>query len=180
MAGVVIYDLLTGKGRAGSIDDYFKVFKKWKEFLPYLVFPNLPDIDFLIGAILYHDPRLLHYGVTHTLGFAALFSLLMVPFRLFGGPLKTGVTTFFLVGSHLFLDMSSGHPFSRIEPVGVMLFYPFSEERFVSPLPFLFGVRHGTVGDLLSIHNFLAVGWEVSVFVFLTALRRLSVHRARR
>jgi hypothetical protein len=75
-----------------------------------------------------------------------------------------------LIGSHLFIDMSSGDPISGEIGVGVMLFYPFSMERIHSPLVLFFGIRHRTVHDLLSIYNLFAVLWDSLLFLVIITL----------
>jgi len=158
LIGVVIYELSIPREKLGSIEN------EWKPLLPFIIFPNLPDIDFLLGYLLYHDPHILHSGSTHTLAFAVLISLLVAPSRLFGRPFKTCTTTFILICSHLFLDMGSGKLLEGIKGVGVMLLYPFSKERIGFPLILFHGPRSRTVLDLFSMDNIRGALWELFVF----------------
>jgi hypothetical protein len=164
LAGVVVFYLSGGRRlkRQGHTS--------WQELAPFLLLPNLPDADFLMSYLLYDNARLLHGGMTHTLAFVAVCSLLIMPSRLFGSFLTTFLLTFVLIGSHLFIDMSSGDPISGEIGVGVMLFYPFSMERIHSPLVLFFGIRHRTVHDLLSIYNLFAVLWDSLLFLVIITL----------
>jgi hypothetical protein len=172
LAGVAIFYLGGGRRlrRQGQTS--------WRRLAPFLLLPNLPDVDFLMSYVLYDNARLLHGGMTHTLAFAAVCSLLIMPSRLFGSFFATFLLAFVLIGSHLFIDMSSGDPISGETGVGVMLFYPFSLERIRSPLVLFFGIRHRTIHDLLSIYNLLAVLWDSFLFlltiVLYNGLRRLK------
>jgi len=173
LAGVVIFYL--GGGRRLKRQDH----TGRQRLAPFLLLPNLPDVDFLMSYVLYDNARLLHGGVTHTLAFALVCSLLIMPSRLFGSFLTTFLLAFVLIGSHLFIDMSSGDPISGETGVGVMLFYPFSLERIHSPLVLFFGIRHRTIHDLLSIYNLFAVLWDfllsLLIITLYSGLRRSHV-----
>jgi hypothetical protein len=87
LAGVVVFYLSGGRRlkRQGHTS--------WQELAPFLLLPNLPDADFLMSYLLYDNARLLHGGMTHTLAFVAVCSLLIMPSRLFGSFLTTFLLT---------------------------------------------------------------------------------------
>jgi inner membrane protein len=159
LAGVLIYELLE-QDRRGLVGQIREDSGIWKRLLPYVFFPNLPDVDFLVGYLFYGDPHLLHFGITHTLGFVLLVALLAAPFRFLGSALRTGMVTGLLVGSHLIVDISCGDPMMGERSIGMMLFYPFSSMPVHSPWVLFWGVRHQTWRALFSFHNLLAMIWE--------------------
>jgi inner membrane protein len=123
-------------------------------WLPYAALANLPDIDFLVGYAVYGDPRRLHSGFTHSLLFCLVVSGLAALLRLRHAPGRSFLVAFALLGSHLLLDMASGHLF-RGPGYGVMLFFPFSTERIRSPIALFWGPKHKTLADLFGLENLL-------------------------
>ena len=83
LAGVVAFELLHPRAEDRVTH------KSWQLLLPWIILPSLPDIDYFLSYLLYNDPRVLHGGITHTLGFAILFSLFLVPWKIFGSSLAT-------------------------------------------------------------------------------------------
>ncbi len=159
LSGIVIYSLVQ------RLQQKQLTLKDWKVLLPFLFLPNLPDIDFLIGYVLNADPHTMHGGVTHSLGFILLVSVFAIPFRLFGSAIKTFFISFALIGSHLLLDMTSGQLFMGGKGYGVMLFYPFSEQKVHFPLTIFWGPKHRTIEDLFSIENVHGIFWEILIFI---------------
>jgi hypothetical protein len=113
----------------------------WKVLLPYLLLPNLPDCDFVLSYIVYHDTHILHGGISHTLASVILLSVLVAPWKIFGSPLRTFLISAALIGSHLLLDLVSGPEFLAASGRGVMLLYPLSEMRIALPA-LLIGPQH--------------------------------------
>lgn len=91
---------------------------------------SLPDLDFIPGLILGQGGRY-HHGISHSIGFALLVSLLMgvATYLIKGKPafIKAAALTFGLILSHLFLD------YFTEAPKGFPLFWPFTESLFLSP-----------------------------------------------
>ncbi len=137
--------------------------KDWKALLPFLVLPNVPDIDWLISYLLFNDPRVLHSGITHTLAFAVIAAALLARWRIFGSPLATFTVSLTLLSSHLLLDMATGKAIGGLDGFGVMLFYPFSSERVSFPITLFLGIRHRTFNDLFNMKNVMAIFWEFLV-----------------
>jgi inner membrane protein len=130
-----------------------------------------PDLDFLPGIIM-GRPALYHHGITHSLGFALLVSLTMAIFYALRGWSFPAIfmLSCFAYSSHLVLDFFGydGRP-----PYGIPLFWPLSNEYFISPVPFLWGVHHvqstsGSIAEwfdgIFSLHNLGAIALEI-VFV---------------
>jgi inner membrane protein len=147
-----------------------------------VVIANAADLDFLPGALM-GSPVLYHQGITHSLGFALLVSLGVAAIYWFRG--KSFSPMFFFCGlaylSHLLIDFLGRDGRS---PYGIPLFWPFSEDYVISPVPVFWGVRHaGAMTDstqkwleaLLHPYNLGAMVVEVAVllpFVLLGQWRR--------
>lgn len=89
-----------------------------------------PDMDVFIVALGVPDHGAFgHRGLTHSLAFAALLGVLVAALgrRLGVRGCYTGLIAFFVVASHGVLDALTH------ESRGAPLFWPFSEERIVSP-----------------------------------------------
>jgi membrane-bound metal-dependent hydrolase YbcI (DUF457 family) len=142
------------------------------------VLANLPDLDFLASYLIIGDPRRLHGGVTHTLLFVLVGSLLFAVGRWFGSFGRTFVLGGMALGSHLVLDFFAGQSLGVADGWGVMLFYPFSESRLESPVKLLFGARHRDVRALLSRENAFALLWEAAVFLPLLWLSARNPRRS--
>jgi inner membrane protein len=144
-----------------------------QRWLVWALLANLPDIDFLIGWIVFDDPRRLHSGFTHSLPFCvAVAAAAALASRRF--PLVPGFgTALALVGSHLLLDAASGHLLTG-PGYGVMAFYPFSSFRVRSPISLFWGPQHHDLSELFGLANVLGVLWELAVFLppLLLLLRR--------
>ncbi len=127
---------------------------------------NVPDLDFIPGILL-GTPNLYHHGISHSLGAAVIFSLVLFPvFRGVGiRALQLSFSLIFLLySSHVLLDLFSrdGRP-----PFGVPLFWPLSQRYFIVPI--LPGIKHSsldhaTIGQVLanvfSLHNLYVVAME--------------------
>lgn len=161
-AGILFYQAL-----CRNKPETISLRRDWKAFLPYLVLPNLADIDWVISYLLYNDPRVLHSGVTHTFAFAVIASSLLAPWRIFGSPLATFTLSLSLLSSHLLLDMATGKALGASNGFGVMLFYPFSTERLSFPITLFLGIRHRSFDDLFSMKNAMGIFWEFLVITFI-------------
>ena len=143
----------------------------------YVFMAAAPDLD-LIPGLLAGQPVLYHGGISHSLGFALLIGLAAAGiFKARGNAfLPIFALCFLAYSSHLLLDWlgSDGRP-----PFGIPVFWPISNETFISPVPALPGVRHAGVTEasisewvrgILSLHNMAAIAIEAALitpFIFL-------------
>jgi len=135
--------------------------------LTVLVLANLPDMDYLFGAVT-GFPNKYHQTWTHSLVFVTGVSLLiglgwMLIQHTFSWKL-TGIV-FFILLSHLVLDMLGND--SR-PPFGIQLFWPFSKKHVLSPISIFRGVKkasenHRFLKALFSWGNLKTVGLEVLI-----------------
>lgn len=148
---------------------------KWILFC--LFFSMAPDLDVLAG-ILAGDFAAYHNQITHSIFFGLGFCLLALPVLkwIFGG-ISGGRLLAFAYGFyvlHLILDwMTYGR--------GLMLFWPFTSRRFISPwLPFR-GVRWSegvfSMEHLLTLANEVAILLVAAVLVYVSRTVWLLVRR---
>jgi len=140
---------------------------------PGLVFLGVfmaPDLD-LIPGLLAGQPALYHGGISHSLGFALLISLTVAGICKMRGKvfLPVFILGFLAYSSHLLLDWlgPDGRPL-----FGIPVFWPISNETFLSPVTALPGVSHARATDdsiaewiqeILSWHNLGAVALEAAL-----------------
>ena len=105
-----------------------------------IVMTNAPDLDFVPG-ILIGRPALYHQGITHSLGFALMVSLVTaILYNIRGKSFSVIFNLCFLSYlSHLVIDFFG--PDQRL-PYGIPLFWPISGEHFISPVSLFLGVHH--------------------------------------
>jgi|SRR5690606_11516436 len=131
-----------------------------------------PDLDILPGLLI-GTPIAYHSGITHSLGFALLLSLLAAGLFMLRGQPFWQVFRFALIAytTHLILDFIG--PDGR-EPFGIPIFWPLLDQHFISPVPLLLGVRHAAetaastnefMDGVLSFHNIAAILWEAVLIV---------------
>jgi len=149
---------------------------------------NMPDFDFLPGFVL-GQPNLYHHGISHSIGFALIASLLMtwVVGRIRTYSFGKNFLLFFLAYcSHLFLDYFS---IDTRPPMGIPVFWPLSSRYFIFFDPFLPPISHSRllhatttqiVRDALSLHNLYAIFLECFIMlpVFLLVFRILKKETA--
>lgn len=132
---------------------------QWPLILWVIFCANLPDFD-LFAGLLTGDLTKYHQTYTHTLGFV-LFVALVIFFALKVIKSKNvySITflTFLAVFSNVILDLFN---YDSREPVGVMLFWPFSNKYF-HLLPVFYPVPHSRPGDIFSPLFTNAVNREV-------------------
>lgn len=127
-----------------------------------------PDLDVLPGLAVGNLSRF-HHGVSHSLaaaGVAALAVGALVAYRRRRASLWMPVLVFVLYACHSVLD---GFTADTAAPVGVPLFWPWSEQTFQAPWPLLPHVQH-TRGPVVSLHNALLMVREVLIFTPLVGL----------
>jgi hypothetical protein len=67
---------------------------------------------------------------------------------------------------HAVIDVFTGPQGPGLTPgAGAPLLWPFSPERFASPVALLYGPKHRTMEQLVSLANVWVVVYEVLVFV---------------
>ena len=155
-----------------------------RSLIPVVLMANAADLDFLPG-IFVGMPALYHHGLSHSLGAAAIVSLLgaLVMSR-FGVAPRAGFAVCFLAyASHLVLDLFA--PDAR-PPFGIPLFWPLSDSYVAAPVTVLPGVHHAGRTDasvmewvlgILVARNVGAIGIEVALFA---PLAWLAARRALR
>jgi membrane-bound metal-dependent hydrolase YbcI (DUF457 family) len=138
----------------------------WKWMLGLIIYSNLPDIDFLFGWMK-GNPNLIHQEGTHSLAFimgVSLLTGLLIQMRNKNG-WQGGSLCFLILGVHLLFDIfgSDSRP-----PIGIPLFWPFSEFR-VHSLFSIFGSvtkasdNHDFIPSLFCRHNGLVVLREIGI-----------------
>ena len=119
----------------------------------------LPDIDFLLEDLAPRVGFLDHRGATHSLVFALCIGVLAAIFLVATRrprPLEWGVLTAAVVASHGLLD-SFGN-----STLGVALFWPFSDARYLAPLHAL---PNPSWQDLLTSRGLADIGIEFLLFL---------------
>jgi inner membrane protein len=142
------------------------------------------DLDFLPG-ILIGRPALYHHGITHSLGFTLMASLVVAGIYRFRGASFSAIFNlcFFSYLSHLVIDFF-GHSNPYRHPPGIPLFWPITKENFVSPVQLFLGVHHeGSpsastlewIKSMIDPYNVAAIALEMVLimpFIFLGQLYR--------
>jgi membrane-bound metal-dependent hydrolase YbcI (DUF457 family) len=147
-----------------------------------------PDLDFLPG-ILIGKPTLYHHGITHSLGFALIASLLIA------GIVSIRIKPFFGIFSlcfisylsHIFIDFfeySGNYNLS-----GMPLFWPISKEKHSSPVGLYLAFHYDRlpsasiiewVKSMLNLYNLSVIVHEVVLilpFIFLGQLYKRIYRR---
>lgn len=148
--------------------------QNYRELLLFIFVANVPDLDFLPGIII-GTPNLYHHGISHSLGFAFIVSLLLTQIVQFSSKhtkFKTNFLYFFgTYSSHLFLDYIS---VDARPPLGIPIFWPLTNEYFICPYPILPPVSHaqsdyaGTAevfSQIFSIHNLHVIMIELTITI---------------
>lgn len=140
----------------------------------FMLLANLPDIDFLAGYLVARDPNAFHQGPTHSLLFAMVAGLLagcawrqQLGFRL------ASVVSTITILSHDFIDILTGPSLGFVRSPGLALWWPLGTEKISAPVTLFPGILHLTAGELVSLHNVFAVGFEIAVFIPILVLIHL-------
>jgi inner membrane protein len=145
-----------------------------------------PDLDFVPG-ILKGQPPLYHQGISHSLGFAVLASLVLaVVYSLRNGTMKVDWSLFFFAYlSHLVIDLFGvdGRP-----PYGIPVFWPLTHASYLAPFRIFAGVHHASsasdptgewIANVFHPANIRVIGIEVLVMAPVVLLMLLIRHRSR-
>ncbi len=139
----------------------------WQDALFFVVAANFADLDYLPGFLL-GNPNLYHQGMSHSLAAALGFGVLCALWfsRKKGGDFFGYVLVCSAAyASHMALDFFNN---DMRAPYGVPLLWPFSEQRFMSPV-WLFASVHKSSASadffqsVLSLHNLFVALREVVV-----------------
>ena len=152
-----------------SLDEGASAPRSWRILLCYCFAASAPDCDFLPGLLL-GDPNRFHQGVSHSVGMALLFATFIALFSWWAkGRIrwKFVLVLFALYCSHLlfdYLSMDTGVPY------GIPVWWPFSREHYLSPIPVFADVHRGhSLEEFFSWshlpHNLWAVTLEVLILL---------------
>lgn len=141
----------------------------WRWYLFAIVAANAADLDFLPGLVV-GDMNRYHHLASHSLGATAIFGIAvwLIVRRFSERAIQVAALGALMYSSHILVDYISED--SRL-PYGIPVFWPLSEQFYVSPWTVLGGVKHGVPGDALSTvmhhifswHNLTTLGIEAIV-----------------
>jgi len=159
--GLCVAELATGR----------RPLRSWPWYLYILFTANAPDLDFVPGFFI-GDMNRYHHTGSHSLFAAFLFGWLsgLIIWRFTKHPVAIGVIGGLVYIAHLVGDYFAQDPEA---PFGIPIFWPFLNEYYISPIPFISNITHGDFGednisvisDIFSLHNLMAVGLEAIMFV---------------
>lgn len=138
-------------------------------FLAVFVFSNLPDMDLLFG-LPSGNPNQYHHMWTHSIGFALLWGVLaglVVRILNHQHSLKIGFFVFLLILSHLTLDFFT---LDKSAPYGMQLFWPVTEQYFLSPVTIFRDVYKASdsqlfLSSLFCLHNVYTILFEIVILL---------------
>lgn len=143
-------------------------FESGRLFL-YCVCSILPDLDFIPGFFM-DEPNRFHHGISHSLGFALGFGLLMSCVLLFMKDqrvIRNFVIFFSLYFSHVLLDSLCE---DSSPPYGVPALWPITDNYYISPISVFLDIQRDQVSgtfirSLFNFHNFLAILIEIVILL---------------
>jgi len=128
-----------------------------KTLLIFVFISCLPDADFVLYPLLGKPDWLLHQRYTHNVSVALLSALIFFPFLRMA---RARIGLILVTLSHLIMDLSV---VDTLAPIGFRPFLPFSDALLnFGIFPF---VKRGTVAQVLSVPNLIAIGLELGLFV---------------
>jgi len=160
LAGLTIYLAATPRTRVGQA-----LREDWRRIVGFIALANLPDLDFLIGTIVYGHAERIHGGITHGLPFAVAVALVVA----LTWPTEDRGRSFLLclavLGSHGVIDLFTSHRgLGLVQTSGVTILSPFVREKIAPPFALFYGSLHGTWAKLMSLHNVVVVLYETVIF----------------
>lgn len=167
LAGLAIYLALTRPPVTVP-----RLWAERKRVAAVMALANLPDIDFLIGGLLYRDPHWMHGRITHGVPFALLVALVLA-LTIPAGPSVSRAFGVYaaVITSHAVIDLfTSPFGISWHWTGGVPLLLPLVDRRFSAPLGLFPGVAHRGLDQLMSLHNVMVVLYELAVFLTVIGL----------
>lgn len=154
---------------------------RWLHLGVCLFAVNAADLDFLPG-LLVGDPNRYHHGISHSLGLALVFGLVMSLWvsRWNGDRMGKNFLLFFtLYASHIALDYFS---VDTTPPYGVPMLWALTREYYIAAVPVFLDIERVSssnrefIASLFSLHN----GWAIAVEVLLLLPLALFVGAGRR
>ena len=148
----------------------------WLLLLLAVVVANAPDIDYAPG-ILVGDLNRFHHYYTHTIGWVAVTSLgvwlvLCLAGRRAGLGMLVLLTAAML--SHLAADVFTQ---DGRAPYGIMLLWPFSDTRVISPVSAFASMSKGSLSDLFTARNLvpalIELAWGLGLIGVVLLYKRL-------
>jgi len=133
-----------------------------------IVLANAPDIDYIFG-IPKGNLNYYHHTITHTLGWIVLVSLAVWIYtwsRRHDLSIRGLLFILALTGSHLIADFFCA---DNSPPYGFMLFWPFSDSYWLSPVSLFPAPAKKAWADLWTLHNAGVVTVELLVTLPLAA-----------
>lgn len=117
----------------------------------------LPDADFFLFPLFNKHEWFIHQRFTHNVGIALLSALIFFPFLRMA---RARIGLILVALSHLVMDLSV---VDTLAPIGFRPFLPFSDTLLnFGVFPF---VKRGTIAQVLSVPNLIAIGLELGLFV---------------
>ncbi len=129
-------------------------------FLASVVAASLPDVDFGIGYLVGKN---LHHYFTHSIGSTLLFTAAVSLISRAAGRERPAFDALVLGASylsHILLDLFSK---DTAAPYGMQLFWPLSNEFYISPVLIFDDIWRGSLAKLFGLHNWLSVARELLV-----------------
>ena len=157
LAGVVAGAVAGGRGglvgRAGG----------WRELAVFAALSQVPDLDFIPG-ILVGRPSLFHHGISHSLGAAVLFGLVVGAVGWWKGGRKAGLKWGWIAavmyGVHVIVDYWTMDP---RPPIGLPLWWPVNHEYVLASHPVLLNIKRELSQPGAILHDLKAVGLEIAL-----------------
>jgi len=131
---------------------------KLKSLIFYALIASLPDFDLVFGYLFYGKQGLRYHQLfTHNIIFVIVITFL---FYILSRKTKTTIFVFLALISHLILDLLVT---DTSPPIGIKLFYPFSEKAFNFPL--VSGVDKSSIKAFFSLNNLKTIIVEFTIFL---------------
>ena len=146
-----------------------RLLRRWGWFVLCVGFSVLPDLDFIIPAVVGRIDwaHALHRSFTHTVFFAAgVAAVWFIVARVLKGSARTAtlcaaVMILVCLLAHLGLDVINE---DTTRPYGVSVFWPAWGKSFYHPIGHLPRVEKLTYGDIVSWHNVKVALTELALF----------------
>jgi len=133
-----------------------------RDLVLFVLLATAADLDFVPGILL-GNPSAFHQGVSHSLGLALLVGLGMGLWgRRYGRPWRWALVGATLYMSHVVIDFLT---VDTKEPLGVMLWWPLSGERYQSPVSVFLNVRRESFCREVVMHDLVTLGRELLIFL---------------
>jgi len=128
----------------------------------YVLAANLADFDFLPGIFL-GDPGRFHHGITHSIGAAVIFGVIVWIIQRLRGQhsARMAVVLTALYGSHLLIDWMTA---DYRPPYGFPMLWPFSIEKYHFSVSIFINIERYQLFTLPTIlHNLYAMLIEIGI-----------------